>query len=247
MTTELFRVINEEAHIDVTSLLNSEQVFLSVTPDDLVAAKGNYNGILRIKINRLTYGKASVTGLADDGGSGILGQSFESSILLGPQENEKIKRIASSVPSGMLEPPRPVSIRVPVLLPDDFGSQQQFETAVTDDTKFKTFHLNNRYFLTDATKSVLQSGNDLLQQVSRTMFGLSEEERFEIRGVKLENIVLKNEAFGLLAVPVIRSAVSSVSLTGLNPKEWVDPKVIRIQQDAGNLAAANFILKYLGK
>ena len=247
MTTQLFPVIPGEARIDVTSLLNSEQVFLSVTPQDLVAAKRDYARIRDIKIDDLTYGGATVTGLADDSGSGILGQSFESSILLGPQENEKIKRIASSVPNGMLEPPRPVLIRVPVLLPTDFQSQDQFDAAVSDYRKLKTFHLNNRYFLTDATKSVLQSGNDLLQQVSRTMFGLSEEERFEIRGVKLENIVLENEAFGLLAVPVIRSAVSSVSLTGLNPKEWVDPKVIRIQQDAGNLAAANFILKYLEK
>ena len=245
MTTELFPVIPGETHPDGTSFLQSPPLFLRVTPQDLVDAKANYDRTLQNKIDGLTYGGDRVTGLADNGGNGILGQSFESSILLDSQQNARIKKIALSVPNGMLEPPRAISIQVPVLNRDDFRDKTRFDTAVSENTEI--FHLNEKYFLTDATKSVLQSGNDLLQQVLRTLFGLSEEERLKIRDIKLEDIVLKDEVFGLLAVPVIRSAVSSVSLTGLNPKEWVDPKVIRIQQDAGNLAAANFILKFLEK
>lgn len=114
----------------------------------------------------------------------------------------------------------------------------------TEEQTFKYATIKDRFYMPPPTRMVLESGNDLLHQTALTMWGLTDSQRKFIRSYDLvEPDPLRTKK--RLWVSIMRAAVSSVQLTGLNPKEWVDPKIIAIHRQQGGQASAAMITHIL--
>lgn len=104
--------------------------------------------------------------------------------------------------------------------------------------------LKYTFYVSPTTKMALESGNDLLHHTALTMWGLTNSQRQFIRRYDLVEPDERRTKTRLW-VSVMRAAVSSMQLTALDPKEWVDPKVVAIHRRQGEQACAAMITHIL--
>lgn len=253
MPSILHQIVQTDDYKNVTPILfqGNIPIFLQITQDTFTAAQAGdneYNNALDNQKRDVVLEKDRVMGLFSVSDAIIDTDLPEvPGVVIDSAKAQSIRQIVSSVAPGTMEPPYPVYIEAYCFEVQDLQDRTAAMTAFDEQRNKRQFLIQDRFLLPGSTQKSLRAGNDLLLQVSRTMFGLTEDERAQVKSIRIEEEVMKGNGMEILAVPVIRAAISFVMLTGLNPKEWVDPKVVRIQQDAGSRAAANFIIEYLGK
>ena len=120
--------------------------------------------------------------------------------------------------------------------------------AIPSEQKIK-LSLTENFYLQPETRLALEYGKELLSRVALRQYNLSQKDRNIISQKPLFEIFTENQTnseFLRNWTIVVLASLNSTTIMSADPKSWMDPKVIKMQIQHGELAAAeinNLILK----
>ena len=147
----------------------------------------------------------------------------------------EIGRIIGGVSEIISDKPKEIYVKAKII-------RRNQSQEVTSTEGF--FVVKRVYYISQELSNLMISGNNVVRQVSRTMFNLSATERKNIASLNLFSLFVSDTRIDRsMIVGIVKAAITANTLTGLKPEQWVDPKVIKIQQSMGERAAVELILR----
>lgn len=101
--------------------------------------------------------------------------------------------------------------------------------------------LTENFYLQPETRLALEYGKELLSRVALRQYNLSQKDRNIISQKPLFEIFTENQTnseFLRNWTIVVLASLNSTTIMSADPKSWMDPKVIKMQIQHGELAAA---------
>lgn len=165
---------------------------------------------------------------------------FEAKAMLPDYATSVNARVKNAIDSIIDVLPPNANLSKPEKLRYDFRFQLQGKDQKPTTKKIKLF-LTDNFYLRPETRLTLEYGKELLSRVALRQFNISQEDRKRISEKPLFDIFLEhqdNTEFLRNWTIVVLASINSTSIMSADPKAWMDPKVIKMQRQQGELAAA---------
>lgn len=228
---------------DATSYFTSsfEPIYLGLFPGSIPEQQNGGQFVSMLAEIRNSYPNMNLQGYLDnalDKGKIIGLYPFDESQIFNASKAAEIQRIINGVREIIMESPREIYIQATVLsLTNNAQNPIEFTTGLY-------FKIDGYYFMPQEIQNLLVSGNNVVRQVCRTMYNLTATERRNIANLNMFSLFITEPRIDRTIITgIVKAAISTNTLTGIKPEQWVDPKVIKIQQGMGERAAVELILR----